>query len=506
MVELSRYWTMFQLNLSRSKWEKSEIAAARQFLFSSKTTPLGKADEQEIQHQLWTWCHANEPTTRSYAALNLRCYISHAAKQTVDRLVNKIPTSDQDILTQDLYSCVLNDQGKLLQFILEDDKQRLKFAVDEKQRLLVINDQGMQAVNPPFSFKVLATFEPHRSRRLSLWNWTSRLVNQEPEVNLILREHGFHRESLWRFLSKIQPVELRSLEQQFSTFSAQTIEYHLRLLTILRQVHQQYRRQRLKSKAQEQQKHNNNHLWEMMLVKVQQQAIPISSTQALKDELGQIRTFIDQHRRRIYQSPNWDWERTLMEVIHGNHFNDLEELEKRRIEEFYYHIEQEFQPYYRQMRLQLLDCSLETTILQRLTYLRNSSSRKLVEQSTQYLPALWHFYVSGLSMREIATHIGKQHGYEVSRLLNLKALLEDSQRQMLLLLHHLFAAWVKEQAAAEHRQMWEEQPGIAIQLLDESIADIRDMFAQAQAEKHNWHHETNSLVAQRIRHFVIGNG
>ncbi|NER24169.1 MAG: hypothetical protein F6J96_26380 [Symploca sp. SIO1C2] len=504
MVELHRYWTMFRLNLSRSKWENSEIAAAKQLLFSIKPTSWGKADEQEMQHRLWILCRVKEPAIRSQACLNLRCYISHAAKHTLDSLVTKHHTGDTYTLAQDLYSCVLNDEGKLLQFVLEDDKQRLKFVVDERQRLLVINDQGMQAVSPPFSFKVLATFEPHRSQKLSLWNWTSRLVTQEPEVNLILREYGFHRQSLWQFLSKIKPVQLRSMEQQFSRFSTKKIEYHGQLLTILRQVHQQYRRQRLKSKSPEPKKNNNNHLWEMMLVQVQQQAIPITSTQALKDELIQIRKFIDHHRRNLYQSPSW--ERSLIEAVHGSHFNDLEELEQRRIEEFYYHVEQEFQPYYRQMRLQLLDCSLETTILQRLTYLRNSSSRKLVKQSAQYLSALRYFYVSGLPMREIAVQIGEQHGYQVSRLLNLKALREDGQRQMLLLLHNLFTDWVKEKAAAEHRQMWEEQPGIAIQLLDESIADIRNMFAQAEAEKYDGHHENNSLVAQRIRNFIIGNG
>ncbi|NET60526.1 MAG: hypothetical protein F6K47_31625 [Symploca sp. SIO2E6] len=508
MLELRRYWTMYRLNLSLGMWESSEIAAAKQFLFSPTLTTLGQADEQEIQHRLWTLCRAKELTIRSHAALNLRCYISHAAKRTLDHLVQEIKASDKYTLTQDLYSCVLNDEGKLLQFMLEDDEQRLKFVVDERHRLVVVNGKSRQAVSRPFSFHILATFEPHRSQKLSLANWTSRLVKQEPEVKCMLREYGWHPpQSLWQYLSKIQPQQLRSLEQEYSQFPPETIAYHGELLTILRQVHHQYRRERLKGQSQEQQHNNNNYLWEMMLVKVQQQAMPITSIPALQDELGQIRKFIDNYQKGMHQCQSWEQqvgntELTLGEIT-GHHYNGLEELERRRIEEFYYHIEREFMPCYRQQRLLLLDQSLETTILQRLNYLQNSRSRRLAHQSTQYILALRYFYVSGMSMREIAAEIGEQHGYQVSRLLNLKALLDDSKRQMLLLLHQLFADWVKKQAAAEHRQIWEEQPGIAIQLLDESIADIIDIFAQAQVEKYNWQHATKSLVAERICCFVI---
>ncbi|NEP14147.1 MAG: hypothetical protein F6K14_28925, partial [Symploca sp. SIO2C1] len=161
------------------------------------------------------------------------------------------------------------------------------------------------------------------------------------------------------------------------------------------------------------------------------------------------------------------------------------------------------QPYYHQKHLQCLDCSLKSTILNRLTYLQNSRSRKLVNQSSQYLPALKYLYVSGLSMGEIASKIGLQREYQVSRLLNLAALLKDSQTQMLVLLKELFFNWAKQEAATEHWQILDEQPGIAIEFLDAPIAEIISMFKQAQAEKHNYYHSSNSLVAQRIRHFLI---
>ncbi len=507
MVELRKYWTIVRLNPGRGKCE-FEVAVAKEFLFSGKLSSLAKANKKAIQHQLWTLCRSSEASIRSHAALNLRCYISYAAKQSVDRLVKKyISISDKNILANDLYSCVLDDEGKLLQFVLEDDDKRLKFALDERQRLLVINGKGLQAVSQPFSFKVLATFEPNRSQGRNLANWTSFMVKQEPEVKLILREYGFHPDSLWRFLSKVKPEQLQYLEQHSSNFSVDKIAYHVQLLTVLRQVNQRHRREQLKSKSQDKGEKKRDHLFKMMLDELQKQSIAIASTQALKDELQKIRNFLCKQPREMCRSEaliSGNYEITISEIISGTEFNDLEELEKREITEFYYCVQQQFQPDYWQKRLQWLDSSLQSTILNRLTYLQNSRSRKLVKQSSQYLPALKYLYVSGLSMGEIAWKIGLQHEYQVSRLLSLPALLKDSQNQMLVLLKELFFNWAKQEAAAEHLQILEEQPGIAIQLLEEPIADILSMFKQAQAEKHNYHHYSNSLVAQHIRHFLIG--
>ncbi|NEP08952.1 MAG: hypothetical protein F6K14_01605 [Symploca sp. SIO2C1] len=386
MVELRKYWTIVRLNPGRGKYE-SEVAAAKEFLFSGKLSSWEQANKKAIQHQLWTLCRSTEPSIRSHAALNLRCYISYAAKQSVDRLVEKyICTSEKNIIANDLYSCVLDDEGKLLQFVLEDDDKRLKFALDERQRLLVINGKGLQAVSQPFSFKVLATFEPNHSQGRNLANWTSLLVKQEPEVKLILREYGFHPDSLWRFLSKVKPEQLQYLEQQFSDLSANKIAYHVQLLTALRQVNQRHRREQLKSKSQDQREKKHDHLFKMMLDELPKQSIAIASTKALKDELQKIRNFLCKQPREICLSESLEQKISGNFKIHFDkpEFNDLEELEKREIAEFHYRIQQQFQPYYHQKHLQCLDCSLKSTILNRLTYLQNSRSRKLVNQSSQY--------------------------------------------------------------------------------------------------------------------------
>lgn len=511
MADTAKYYTMPLINVENQQYKKQLIPEAKYFLehdLPNLLDNLANLAPQLLTQKLLLLCRNQEQYISSHAALCLRCFVSNIAKITVDKIaqqyeviLRKNHPDYQEILFR-MYTSVLNDDGKLVNFILEENTQHLQFSLDLGKRILVFSDDGSQKfIHRPFSFEVLGTFALNRTNGRNLANWTALLTERHQEFKKILNEYGIYRQSIWSFLSKQTSEQIRTIEREFSNLTTQEIDLHVCLVDELRKIH---RESRLKGeKLNQQQK-----LARLLEVLIQKNT-PINSLEVLEDELHKIMKVFNNCRNAIEQADSLHHRSQdnqgieLIELIEEQiSTNTLDSLERSAITQLSWAIGQSFQVLYKQQRLSLLDKSISSSIFNRITYLQTSRRSSLVQQSSQYLPALQYFFCSRLSMKEIASLVGLQSQTKITRLLKLSDLIADSKHQMLELLRNLFLDWVQQNADLEHQQILLEQPGLSISLLDEPIQDILNLFKEAQTELHNPHNQRNSLFSQRICIFV----
>ncbi|NES22636.1 MAG: hypothetical protein F6K41_27885 [Symploca sp. SIO3E6] len=529
----TRYWMMERIDPATGRCKNHKIDEARTFFLEKFPTLVDQpdildTDDESIQEKLWELCRASEPSIRAMAALNLRCYISDCVKYaciiiTQDYGTN--PNLTYPLTCEDLFPYVLDDQGKLLYFILENEPRSLEFVLNEHMQLMVLQEDGTrEAMYRPFSFEVLGTFDAYRQPRYSLKNWTILKVKRSKKIDEVLREHGIIRQSFWRLLKITTPKQLQYLEE-LHHFSVVQIQWDVELLTCLQNIYQEERlRQREAGVRSSSRKYLDpgHPLMKSMFSTWHSSKSSPASVKDLVTELKRIAKFLAQHKANkagnselpplsLDAKPGEFQSRLYEEWIPHSRFpNDLAELERRVIEKLQLRIQERFKPVYQEQFISFLDQAIEYQIIHRFNYLQ--SSRRNAHKAPQYIPGLRYFYCAGMSLGEIALRMNLKSQPQVSRLLELKNLFTDVEHQLLEQLREFVLDWVRNQGDAEYRQLlaqveelqlWEDKSGLWIQLLYEQIKQIKDLYQEAQAEiYHPQSHARNSLVAQRIRVFL----
>ncbi|MBD1835121.1 hypothetical protein H6F61_21105 [Cyanobacteria bacterium FACHB-472] len=534
MDELHKYWTISTVR-ANGKNNIQEIALAKDFVLEEFPQLIAQADLLEtddtcIQENLLFLCRENLPNIRAKAALALRCCVSQFAMKACYQLVNSLSNNSDQIgkLTcEELFPYVLNDDGSLIQADLNKNHGSLSFNIGSRHQLLF----------QPFTLQVLEKFNFNRTDGLSLKNWTFLLVKRHNEVKKILAEHNIKLFNPWQELIRIRPDQLQRLGEHYN-WSSNEIERKFLLLKILRDVYQQERMQNLRQHqgvdASKERLESTNPLIQRMFSILRKDNIPIHSLDILVTELKDIGKFLRQHKQNICKPesldaplPKSDTESTLHEVISSMSIkNDVDDIEQRDFERLKEYIQHKFQPFYKPKRLNLLDQAIRDSIDHRLAYIQNSP--RITHQPSQYISALQHYYCDGLFMGEIALRMGLRAQDAVSRLLKLSPkprpqsgssrlleisyLIPDSMLRMLKLLRDLFIDWsmndteVKHSqilAELEHLQIGNDKSYIWLNLLDEQMEDITNIFKEAAQEIYDSTNcSRNSIFAQRIRHFI----
>lgn len=393
----STYWTLIRLEASGKS--KMQPIPSAQTLFQREfgsPSPQHQTDDVFIQnHLLSLYRTQNQPD----AGLSLRCYISHHIETNCHRLETTYGY-EHGFTRYQLYPLVLND-------------------IIEIRPNVAPNPQTFHSLGQ----EILAKFDPSQAR---LSTWTARLVTSHPDVKTFLLEHGIYIVSDWAILNDTAPTQLPKILIEHHIQTTAELETATQLLqgyhAIYRQDRLEQRRQGAKGQCAQPTNAQLQQIAEWLQHNHQLRLSPeqvLSRLHRLADNLRQYR--ITARGGQPKGSIPIDTPET-QDII------EREQLKNSPSEDTEADsLEQSFLKTYRQYFQQALDTAIAQVIEQRLAQL----SRKKSSPSTSYLTGLHLFHCLGESMGKIASILGLEAQYQVSRLLKLKELRTDIRHAML---------------------------------------------------------------------------
>jgi hypothetical protein len=401
MGKISNYWILKRLE-AKGNYKDEPIPAAELLVKKEfpdlSTDTEAEVDDLPIQHHLVTLLREQH---QPEAGISLRCYISHQIVSTCKGLVEKFGTKYRFERT-DLYPLVLTD------------------FIDTR------SDRSPDSRNyRSLGEEILAKFDPTHAR---LSTWTARLVNSHPELKKFLLEHGIYLISDWAILNDTTPSQLRQILLDYHTLTTTELEIATQLLTQYRVIYRDRRFQTgTKSRCVEP---SPDQLDQIAALLESENSVSLSPAQILT-QLHKLATQLRQYRiaarggQSAYNSSlddedNPNVQRRADDYQLDNPSPDTDSAE----------LEADFIKTYRQHFQQALDTAIAEIINQRTAQI----SRKKGGDSAPYLTGLNLFHCAGKSMSEIASAIGLEAQYQVSRLLTLKELRTDIRHRMLQIL------------------------------------------------------------------------
>jgi hypothetical protein len=276
--------------------------------------------------------------------------------------------------------------------------------------------------------EILDSFEPERS---NLATWTSRKVKQNRELNAFLLEHGVYLVSDWAILNDTSPKQLERIYTEFY----QTAQYSIQQTkNLLEAYHAVYRIDRLQSRLNGGKGQcpapTPEQLQKISEYLVVNHAVPIAPTNIL-DKLQEMASRLRQYRiqarggksRQIsLDQPNLA---INPETLLANSEDENEAFS--------------FLAAYRQQFEHCLEKAIAKVTDIRHTKLKQRSP----VQAANFLIGLSLFHCRGQTMAEIASEIGLEAQYQVTRLLKLKELRSDIRREILGILREEVIGLVK---------------------------------------------------------------
>lgn len=449
MSAASRYWLLYRLDAAGNR-KIEEIAAAKAFFTQAfgEYTHSDNVPNAKIQRQLWhqwrTPSPASSNATSHPAELCLRCYISSTIEQVVVQLEASFG-SNYGFTCKDLFPLVLND------VIVE---RPVKHCASSSYTSL--------------ASEILQTFNPERS---SLSNWTSKLVRQHGELRAFLVERGVYLVTDWAILNDTDTEQLRRVLHEF---------HHLSLLEIepasilLESYHAVYRRDRRAARKAGNSGECPLPTPEQLEQIAQQFSSKTHLTLQTNEVMNRLQDIAEHLRQyRIYVRSGALPSQSLDAPVGGSpeQTSPIEQIPSTNS------IEDEddtaeFLQFYRQELIHCLDQALNDVIRHRL----NTLQQQNLLVTKQFITALNMYCCQGQSMGKIATQIGLQAQYQVTRLLKLKQIRADVRQ---LLLSSLLKSVVERAIAFTHLadvKKLESQIEIA---LDEQVTAI---IQEAEAE------------------------
>ena len=403
-MKASHYWQFVKLKAT-GQCIRETIANAREFFLQrfSATDDLDAVPELtdlQIQKQLWQLRQNGD----AIAEICLRCFISNQIEQTCYLIANQFGT-EHGFRYHDLLVFVLNDY-------MERHQNQSKFISVARE--------------------ILDGFEPERS---NLATWTSRKVKQNRELNAFLLEHGVYLVSDWAILNDTSPKQLERIYTEFY----QTAQYSIQQTkNLLEAYHAVYRMDRLQSRLNGSKgqcpvptPEQLQKIYEYLVANhAENHVVPITLTNIL-DKLQEMASRLRQYRiqarggksRQIsLDQPNLA---INPETLLANSEDENEAFA--------------FLAAYRQQFEQSLEKAIAKVTDIRHTKLKQRSP----VQAANFLTGLSLFHCRGQTMTEIASEIGLEAQYQVTRLLKLKELRSDIRREILGILREEVIGLVK---------------------------------------------------------------
>ncbi|WP_017327834.1 hypothetical protein [Synechococcus sp. PCC 7336] len=459
--------------------------------FADPTRQLNVADA-EVQHQLVEWVRSADSGSelseadlgrREFAEICLRCFISNVIEQVCVQLESQFGTK-HGFSRYDLFPFVL-DEGNPLKRSRQSRSGTYRSSIGE----------------------ILQTFDPSRG---GLATWTVRLVRRNRSLNAYLLECGVYLISDWAILNDTSLPQARRILSEFHTLTAVEIRDACQLLE---SYHAVYRRDRLEQRrtgsAGRCQQPSNAQLAEMARYAIgpgalgravepeRAIALPakvetdperlLSQLQRLAERLRQYRIYVRGGPAPV-ESLDRDSShsgRSALQVAAPD--EDLPEREDRN----------EFLTYYRAQFSRCLDRAISDTVERWVTQLQ----RKKTPKHQPFLLGLSLFHCQGMSMGDIAPHVGLRAQYQVSRLLKLKELRADIRQALLLELRNCILQKLESYKELEQLQEWDRK-------LDAALSEqIDEMLQEAAAEASVAQHSpARSLYARRLCQYLDSRG
>lgn len=445
-----RYWQLVRLTM-QGRRQVDEVAACRLCLETQFAEIEGERSPPDSSVQRHLLALMAEPSRPAEGCL--RCYISQAIDRTCKDLFIRFGTTAGISQVEELLMLVLLDSDPL------------------RQRPTT----PALADDPTPAGKVLRTFDPDKAQ---LNTWTKRVVISDRSLNAYLQEHGVYLDSDWSLLNGLSAKKLRRLLSDASDVGEEVLQ---RAAVMLQSYQRVYRSDRVASRAESPNRSRceppTAAQLERMVAYLQKQGIKDISADALLAQLEQWAQLTRRSRRPPTVSIDTPETQQLIDTVESD-TPSLEEQEAAANQ-------QAFLQQYREALLKAMDAAIAQVLSQRVTQL---SQRKPAKDGA-FLEGLHRFFCQGESMGAIAPHIGLSAQYQVTRLLNIKALRADIRREMQHTLRQRIGAIAQQYIEATELD----------DTLDAALdAELERLFSEAEAESFNAYSDSQSLLSQRL--------
>ena len=459
MKTASKYWNLVRLD-SSGKLKITEISLAKK-LFQQQFPNLidrESISDLAVQCDLIALKDIDREVAGVWAERCLRCFISHQIRQVCIQLEMQFGR-EHGFTRSDLFIYTLNDTV-------------------ENFRDSIATEEASKSQYQPLAVNILETFDPQKA---NLSTWTTRLVKQNRELQRFLLEQGVYLISNWAILNDTNLKQVSRILSEFHNLTPTEIE---RACLLLKSYHGVYRQDRLKNRQTKGGKCQTpsleqleriasliNHKANLALTAEQ----TLSQLEKLAGLLREYRIYVRGGRLKYKQSldnSEINTEGLQASLVSNESEDDSDHNDSLK--------------FYQQQFQQSLDHSIKHVISTRLSKFKGKKAAKAL----QFLTALELFHCRGKSMSAIASMIGLQAQYQVTRLLKLKELRADIRHQML----QLMRDWVLTQSNFEEPQLLKAREQEIAAALEEQI-DLVLVEAEKEASITD---SPQSILAQSI--------
>jgi hypothetical protein len=371
---LAPYWTLLQLRANGTT--KAKVLPIAQTTLQDLLQQTG-GKIPEVHSRIFQGQLLRESQSPLAAQLCLRCYISHQILNICHQLAEQFGFS-HGFTSQDLLSIVLDDDG-----------------------------QAISGPYRPRSQRILERFDPDIA---SLSTWSHRLIRCDDELNQFLKQQGLWLISDWAILNNRNSKTLHRTIATSTRLSRHQIEQAPALLESYQAV---YRRDRLLHRQRGPCAPPTPEQLNEMGRCLQAQGQPPLTAKALLAEL-----LVLAQELRLDRLSRHDG---LRQAVSLEDLTGVEPVDERSLP-----VEpspwQTLTTFYQQQLSDCLSQAIAAVLAQRIEPLAPTKQQ-------QFLTALRSLYREGLKMGDIASRIGFTAQYQVSRLLNLKALRADIRQR-----------------------------------------------------------------------------
>ena len=449
MDELDRYWNIWCISPgSRLRYRKRAVPAAQAFYMTQFIDSQGDCQHREKLFSLFQLStelqtSIRKATISAQAGLCLRCYISSPILEACQK-IDSLFAGNKAFSYHDLLSFVLNDDGKKL--ILVDEENKTQVAVEAGQiETLTFN---------LFSVDVLQSYRSGTRNSMSLESWTFLRVKQQPELKNFLSEFGFQSFSDWTLLNRIQVNQRERLTER-----------DRRIVDVFHRVYRRDRRKRGKFSRCTSPTDDQLSRMNALLAKTGEDFADLRELlSAIKQIAQQLRTFdIWQAREPLevkdVETGDYKIRRDLPAVI-----VDAETLE-----------EQELIAFLDREGRRSLAFAVEQSVQARLAKLKKS--KRYSSFAACYIPGLLRYYQEGISLRAIGEELGMNNWDRTRRFLNPGELLS----QVRSLVTHRLQVLTLEKAQAKGLIAKPPEPDKLKQLMEEMDSFLDKKYFMAAA-------------------------
>lgn len=445
-----RYWKICRISLAQnpSGYEYRQIPTAQAFV---QQTAILEGDD--MQAGLLSYFNAKgqkvDITSRAYAGLCLRCYVSEPILKACKKIDNLFG-GEKSFTYQDL-----------LQFVLNDDGERLIILDNDRKTQLILNCDGNTDATAYqyFTVKVLQTFKNDSPSRMSLDNWAYLQTKQNPELKEFLSEFGFQHLSDWALLNRTRSKQLERLSK--------------RDRNLVEVFHLVYRRDRLKQRlvgAKRCPDPTNSQLQEM-LVLLKERDVVINSTveimKALKDTVSQLRQYdLWSHREPLEFPDPENGGYAFRNDLPQDDYGSEADIEQRELVEFLH---------------EQLQSTTNQTIEQELrsSIAKLEKSKKYAPLAAKFIPGLKLYYLEGKSLKEITEILQMSSWDQARRVLNPGELLAKVREQAI----HKILDSILQKAQEKGLTQIPPEPDYLKNLAEQIEIFVDDEIFQAAAEE-----------------------